>query len=385
MSLNFVEDFSYDFSKLEAYLENGVNNGLFRNGIAIVYKNKLIYRNDFGFSDYDCTKPAKKDDLFMIYSATKTITCTAAMQLVEKGLIGLDDELYKYIPEFEHMMIQKGDELVPATKKMTIRQLFSMSAGLNYDFNNPAIQDYIKANPNAGTVEIVKNCIAKMPLLFEPGERWSYSFGHDVLAALIEVVSKMTFGVYLKKYIFEPLEMHDTYIQFDKFDNSRLVAQYAKKTIDGKEIYEREMGNKYVFTPNYESGGAGIITTIDDYVSFISALANYGTAINGAHILSPEMIDEMRTNQFTDEQLKNFWTGTDYGYGLGCRTKIKNVHSKSPLGEFGWDGAARAYNMIDVKNNLGLFFDMQVLGADGGAIHGFIRDTVYETLGLAEN
>lgn len=386
MGIKFRENFSYDFSEIDKLLSDGVTGGLFRTGLAIVYKGELIYRKDFGWRDYEQTCPAAPDDIFTLWSASKTITCTAAMQLVERGLISLDDELRRFIPEFGSMMIagKDGEPPHPATKQITIKHLFTMTAGLDYDCHSDYIKEYVAANPNAGTLDIARNCFPKKPLLFEPGEDWNYSLCHDVLAAVVEAVSGMRYGEYLRKNIFEPLEMNNTYTLRTAPPRERLVAQYrAKLNDDGERTYEIEPDNAMTISDHYESGGAGMFSTVDDYVSFVSALAGHGTAPNGVQILRPESVDIIRTAYLNEKQYNSFWKSEEYSYGLGCRVKIKKNPGRSAVGEFGWDGAAAAFNMIDVDNELGLFLGVQVLGASvAWDAQDFIRNEVYRVLGL---
>lgn len=268
---------------------------------------------------------------------------------------------------------------------MLVRHLFTMSAGLDYNLNSNAILDTIENNPNSGTLEIV-NSLPQNPLAFEPGEKFKYSLCHDVLAAVVETVSGVRFSEYLEKNIFLPLGMTDTGFTFSENKKDRLAALYR--------CYERgkyesiPQNNMFQLTENYESGGAGLYSTVDDYILFADAMANEGVGLSGNRILKRETIDLMRTEQLSNYSVDSKFTcaaGPGYGYGLGVRTLIdKSEGQRSSIGEFGWDGAAGSYVMIDPTNKLSIFFAMHVMNWPLliGCGHAPIRDLTYDILGL---
>ena len=243
----------------------------------------------------------------------------------------------------------------------------------------------IAADPHAGTIDII-NALVRSPLHFEPGERFLYSLCHDVLAAVVEVVSGLRFSRYMEENIWKPLGICDTGFELTQDAMSRLSALY--------ECYApgsiRPFGEYRDFnlTDNYESGGAGLYSTVDDYSLFADAMACGGVGITGNQILKPETIDLMRTEQlgsFIMNPAFGCAAGPGYGYGLGVRTLIdKSSGVRSSLGEFGWDGAAGSYVMVDPAYNLSIFFAMNVRGWPTliGCGHAPIRDLTYEVLGL---
>ena len=363
-----------NFQKLEKYLDRIEVEGAPFAGIKVVYKGKMVFEKIFGKKD-DGTA-ADYNDLFFKYSSTKVVTAVAAMQLVEQGKIGLDEPVYKYIPEYKNLVV--GKERIPAKNTLTVRHLLSMTSGYGYDFNAENLKKAC-GNKNASTIEVVRE-MAKDYLHFEPGEKFEYGFGLDIISAVIEVVSGMTYGEYVKKNIFEPLEMNDSTYQVDQNIKDRLLPQYRYNS-QTKAFEPERKENVFILTDAFESGGAGLISSIDDYIRLVKALANYGAADNGYMLLKPSSIDLMREDNLGDK-VKDFFK-PDYSYGLGVRTLINKENSKSPLGEFGWDSAACAYSMIDVDNNLGLFYGCHTLGWDNGyAHHCNIRDLVYESLGI---
>ena len=386
-----------DFTKLESYL-NTLEEKYEVHGLdcKVMKEHKTIYRYMTGHSDYELNSPVSENDLYDVYSCTKVITMTAVMQLVEQGRIGLYDLLEKYLPEFADMQVatdfQIGEwpfkwptlasPLVPAKNKIFIHDLMSMTAGLSYDVASEVIQEKKRATGNkAGTREMI-SAVARMPLICEPGTRYSYALGHDVLAAVVEVVSGMTFGQYLEKYIFDPLAIKEMYFQVPESEKHRLSAQYLRDMKTG--VIAPHSGMIFRLSDAYESGGAGLTCTVDAYSLVLDALANNGEGATGARILKPESIRTMSKNWLTDQQLEDFKRSgkVGYGYGLGVRTLIDSASSKSPVGEFGWDGAAGAYALIDPFNHISIFYAHEILGmiTAYSEIHPTIRDLVYEAM-----
>ena len=368
------------FKQLEKYLDSLSETENIPACDCIVYHNhEVAFRHMAGYRDLEKTEPVSEKDMYMLWSTTKVITATAAMQLVEKGKLKLEDEIYKYLPEFEHMYV--GDEL--AKIKITVEHLLTMRGGFGYDVKIPEIQQVLQNNPMATTEEVIKG-LAKAPLRFEPGTHFKYSFCHDVLARIIEVVSGLKYSEYLQKYIFNPLGMLDTTFSLEKA-LPNLSQQYIMEG-EPQQLIPKGPRNFLVMTPCYESGGAGILSTVNDYGKFIDAMCNYGISAKGVRILSEESIDRMRTNHMDEvcqNDFKNFGL-KGYGYGLGVRTHIdkKRSGSMSPLGEFGWDGASGTYALIDVKNHIGIFYAQQVRKKNNtvAVIHPRIRNMVYEAI-----
>jgi CubicO group peptidase (beta-lactamase class C family) len=258
-----------------------------------------------------------------------------------------------------------------------------MAAGFDYDLRKPPMRELLASNPNATTIEVV-NSFVKSPLCFEPGEKFNYSLCHDVLGAIIEAVSGKRFSEYLKENIWQKLGMERT--SFGIKPNSGAV-QCARYTYANDELVYDPNKNVFSLSDNYESGGAGISTCVYDYSLFADAMANGGVGASGERILKAETIDMMRTEQLSKHLKDPTFIFDDYGYGLGVRTQVtKCCGSKSPIGEFGWDGAAGSYIMMDTENRLSIFFAMNVLNwpllIDGRKGHNNLRDLTYEILGL---
>ena len=391
-----------NFEKVTHYLDSLKNLYNVRCTDCIITKeHEIIYRHLTGTADFEDTIPLTKHNLHDIFSASKVLTMTAVMQLAEQGKLGLQDELSKYLPEFAEMNVvanlnlpefvasgqwilgwpDETSQQVPAKNKIYIQDMMSMTAGFSYHLaSNPVLQ-LLKQHPHASTREIVRE-FAKNPLLYEPGTHYSYSYAHDILAAVVEVVSDMKFSDYMTKNIFEPLGARELYYQIPESEKNRLTVLYGYDT--EREKHVPQIVNAARMNDCYESGGAGIACTVEDYSKVIDALANGGAGADGARILKPESIAKMSENRLNEQQLKDFHIGgkLEYGYGLGVRTLLDPTASKSPLGEFGWDGAAGAYVLIDPVNHLSLFY-VQAAPDSGTAfsdIHPTLRDLVYDSL-----
>ena len=388
-----------DFSRLTAYLDGLKEKyGVPGFGIRITRDHETVYRRTGGCSDYEGKVPADGSELYWIYSATKVITMTAAMQLIQAGKIALDDPVGSYLPEFREMQVADRpfianqwppviptieDPHHPARTPITLRMLMSMTAGLNYEIAGASVLRMKEATGNRATTREMMGAIAQMPLLFEPGTRYSYSLGHDVIAAVIETVSGLTFSQYLKEKIFDPLEIRDMYFHPGEKERKRLMAQYFRDP-ETEEYRPVPQENAYCLSDRYDSGGAGICCSADAYSAFLEALANGGTGRNGQRILNPEGIALLAVNQLDAQCLQDYrmpWR-MEYGYGLGVRTLIHPEDSPTPAGEFGWDGAAGAYALADPVNRISIFYAQEILNMIRvyQEVHPAIRNLAYEAL-----
>lgn len=375
-----------NFSKLDQFMKQMPARGIPGCELAVARNGQVIYRIAVGHADAARTKPLAKEHLYWIFSATKVVTCIAAMRLVEEGKLRLDDPVSKYIPEYANLTVRNEDGSVsPAKNEMTVLHLFTMTGGLSYDLGAPAISE-AKKNTPATTLDLVR-AMAKEPLLFEPGTHYRYSLCHDVLAAIVETVSGMRFSDYLDTLIFKPLGIKDMGFRPSEEQKRRFCAMYKFKsgTMTANEI---ECVNKYQLSPDYDSGGAGLFASVDEYIKIVAALANNGRSNDGYQLLKPETIAMMQVNRLHDDARNDFMSGLLYGYGWGLCGRVhmdKNVSlSRAPIGEFGWDGAANAFVMVDPTNRLALYFGNHIHSCDYGyrVIHPTIRNLVYEGLGI---
>ena len=364
------------------------------NSVVIYKDGKKVFEYSSGYSDLEKKIKKTGEEQLYIYSFSKVATVTAALQLYEQGKFLLSDPLYEYLPEFKKMYVKDGDRIKAAENPITIRDLFTMTAGLSYATNTPAFEKARKLTDGKMDTRTVIKCLAEEPLLFEPGARWNYSLCHDVLAVLAEVVSGMRFSEYMKKNIFEPLDMNNSY--YHAPNDVIISPQYIYEIQDTKNIVElqqkehttgvvkRAYGNELVFGENYDSGGAGIITTVDDYAKFAAALANSGTGLNNNRILSSATVKLMKTNQLNEAQRKtmNWRRLRGYGYGLGVRTLIDKAESgsNSSIGEIGWGGAAGATIIADTEEKVALFYAHHMLNPQEEYYQPRLRNVLYSCL-----
>lgn len=376
-----------NFSNLDKYMDDMSLRGVPGCELAVTLDGKTVYRKSVGFADNNKTRPISPSDISWIFSCSKVITCIAAMQLVEQGKIALDDPVSKYIPEFANLKIRtKKDGVVTitdATVPMTIEHLFTMTGGMNYNLGAAPIKEAIESN-KISTLGIVR-AMAEIPLDFEPGAKYQYSLCHDVLGAVIEVASGMRLSEYMQKYIFDPVGAVDIGFRPTEEQKKRFCDQfvYANGT---NTVTPRELNNQYALSPDYDSGGAGLFSTVDDYMKIITVIANGGKTEDGYSILRPETIEMLGVNRLHDTALNTFVNGRLFGYGWGLcgrahRDPVVSC-SKSPIGEFGWDGAAAAFVMIDPINHIAAYFGTSVFNFDYAykMIHPILRNMIYEAL-----
>lgn len=364
------------------------------NSVVIYKDGKKVFEYSSGYSDLEKRIKKTGEEQLYIYSCSKVATVTASLQLYEQGKFLLSDPLYEYLPEFKKMYVKDGDRIKAAENPITIRDLFTMTAGLSYATNTPAFEKARKLTDGKMDTRTVIKCLAEEPLLFEPGARWNYSLCHDVLAVLAEVVSGMRFSEYMKKHIFEPLDMNNSYYHapndviispqyiYEIQDTKNIVELQQKEHTSG--VVKRAYGNELVFGENYDSGGAGIITTVDDYAKFAAALANSGTGLNNNRILSSATVKLMKTNQLNEAQRKtmNWRRLRGYGYGLGVRTLIDKAESgsNSSIGEIGWGGAAGATIIADTEEKVALCYAHHMLNPQEEYYQPRLRNVLYSCL-----
>lgn len=390
-----------DFTNLKRFMDRMSAERSPGNAIVVYLGGEKVFQYVSGFSDLENRIPLDGGEMYNIYSCSKITTVTAAAQLLERGQIMLSDPLYEYIPEFRRMFFKTQEgELREAETPITVRHLFTMSAGFNYDLKAAG---FLRAREltegRMDTVETIR-CVAADPLCFEPGTHWQYSICHDVLAALVSVVSGQKFRDYVRDNIFETLEMYDTVYHHTE-DTLRRTAQQYSFVSGRKEItdlveahiagsasdgYFKNVGKgvSHILGEEYDSGGAGIITTVDDYGKLMAALAGFGCGANGERILSSYTVELMRMNHLNSELMKDYtWKQVaGCGYGLGVRTHMDPAKSGviANTGEFGWGGAAGATAFCDPNIGLGVFYAQHVLNPREDYYQPRLRNVVYSCL-----
>ena len=359
------------FEDLRAFQDSFPRYGVAGNDLTIYVGWKEVYRHMSGWQNVDEQIPISGKTLYRMYSMTKPVTVTAAMQLYEHCLFRLYDPLADYLPEFAEMQVfEKAPDGTlrtrPAKNPILIRHLFEMTAGFDYEKDSPEMRQWRAENSEAHTLANFTKHIAARPLQFEPGTGWLYSVAHDVLARLVEVISGMTVGEYMRKNIFDPIGMPSaTYHPTP--EQRKDICQTCRLDENGRFVPNDSRLTLYVEDPKFEGGGAGLIMTVDDYAKFTAMLTHKGKAENGERILAESTVDLIRANRLSGSVLDDFRrlapkSRPGYGYGLGVRTHIDRAASGSltPVGEFGWGGVLGTYMAAIPETNVSIVYAMQV-------------------------
>jgi CubicO group peptidase (beta-lactamase class C family) len=357
--------------------------------VKVVRHGEQAYRGVAGYRNIEDKTLIKDDTLFRIYSMTKTFTSVALMTLLERGLIRLDDPLYEYIPEFRSMkVVGSKSEIVDAARPITLRHLCTMTSGISYAGDTTASAQAMKAIQSSRedwtTLELAK-ASAAAPLAFHPGEHWTYGFSHDILGAVIEVVSGKKYGDYLKEVILEPLGLIDTAFYVPKDKLPRLASAYHYDKEKGINIIALPPQLAAVNTapPSVESGGGGLISSTDDISRFAQMLVG-GGKLDGARILSRKTVELIASNQLTTAQKLDFnWDSMyGYGYGLCVRTMLSPAEAgtNGSVGEFAWDGMLGTWYCVDPKEDLTVVFLIQKFGPENANHPKRLMQVVYGAL-----
>ena len=355
---------------LEATMAGYVTDGrLYGIHTRLVHKGEVISDFKTGLRGLESQAPIEDDTIYRIYSMTKPVTGVAMMMLYEDGRFELDDPVSKFVPEFEDLKVLGGVNedgsaiLVDLERQPTMRELMAHTSGFAYglggaDPANSAFRDQkILESPDMQTFI---NKVAGVPLLFQPGEAWFYSVGMDIQGYIIEKLSGQSFGEYLQSRMFGPLGMTDTgfYVPDEKYDRFSEVYGFDPETGAMVPIpFPGVMFRKE--TVAFESGGGGLVSTMDDYGRFSQMLINQGE-LNGVRILKPETIELMRTNVLRDGQLLSslginqgdVYPGLGMGLTVGTVEDPAAVPSVIPAGSYFWGGAASTWFWVDPVNEL---------------------------------
>lgn len=346
----------------------------------VICKGKELYYNAFGDADTERGIPMGRDTIIRLYSMTKPVTAAAVMLLAERGELDLWDPVSRYLPCFRGQKVWvEGMGEVLAERENTLYDLLNMTSGITYPDENTEpgrrmkglVEGYVarrEKGERVDTQEYVRG-IASVPLCFQPGDRWMYGFSADVLGGVIEAVSGMTFGEFLKKEFFEPLEMPDTGFFVPKEKLGRL-AQHYDRTEAGLFIPHRgsHLGEYCGEDVAFESGGAGLVSTLDDYSHFALMMVGKGS-YKDRHILGRKTVDFMTQNRLTEKQgITLNWESTR-GYGYGCLMRVLTdqgvAATNASVGEYGWDGWTGNYVTMDPKEEFVLLYFIQRCGAGG--------------------
>jgi CubicO group peptidase (beta-lactamase class C family) len=362
--------------RLDQHIESFVNQGQVPGGVFVIARNgKIVYNKSFGHHTLDKKKKYQENDIFRLASMTKAYTTVSIMQLFEQGKLGLDDPIYYYIPAFKQSAVldqfNEADSSFttkPVRRPITIRHLLTHTSGITYGVFNPgkiqAVYKKVGANDfglsSDKTTEEMANTIAKVPLVFQPGEKYMYGLNMEVLGRIVEVVSGKKLNQYFRENIMTPLGIEDTGFYLPKSKHDRLVPVYTYDE-KGKVIMasDTEFGKILEFPKmkdnNHYAGGGGMSGTAMDYMVFIQALLNKGE-YGGKRILSRKTIDVMTSDQLILLNKKGMGysniPGITFGLGFAVKTSEGIAHDSKSAGTYEWGGYFNTKFFIDPEEEL---------------------------------
>jgi CubicO group peptidase (beta-lactamase class C family) len=339
-------------------------------GALLIRHGEEAYQKSFGLQDREKNIPMANDSIYRIYSMSKTFTIVAAMTLYEKGLFKLHDPIAEFIPAFKEVTVAVHDargqvQVVPARSPITFEHLFTMTSGIPYpgpgSYSSRVAADLHAQAPANVTTRAMAELAARVPLCFHPGEYWMYGFSHDVLGALIEVLSGKPLGVYLKEVILDPLGLADTRFFVPEGKRSRLAKAYERTESGLRE--KTDLDPVALSDPAFESGGGGLCSTLHDVGRYGLMLLNNGK-LGEDRVLSRKTLELIRRNHVApSQQLERFGFSSQagYGYGLGVRTMTDTAAAglNGSPGEWAWDGMLGTWYCVDPTEDLVAVFLVQ--------------------------
>ena len=388
------------------YVDSGYLPGI----LTYVYRQgQLAHTSLAGQMDIERGKKMREDAIFRIYSMSKPITAVALMMLAEEGLIGLDDAVHTYISEWKDLAVYASGTpsilptgaptymTTPVQRPMKVVDLATHTSGLTYGFMMRTGVDaaYRRAKvvdrQTEGGLKGMIDQLAQIPLDFSPGTAWNYSVAIDVLGYLVEKLSGLSFGEFLRTRLFEPLGMHDTAFHVAPDKVERLTSCYQPEGGTDLKLQDDARESTYAQPPLLESGGGGLVSTAHDYLRFCRMMLN-GGALDGVQILSPKTVALFSLNflpdgkEVADLAFPGMFSESGYtgvGFSLGCGVNVDVAKTRLPgtLGEYFWGGAAATAFWIDPKEELSVVFMTQVIGSPVRlALRRDLRTLVYSAM-----
>ncbi|HWE99149.1 MAG TPA: serine hydrolase domain-containing protein [Caulobacteraceae bacterium] len=388
-----------------------VDSGLLPGILTQVYRaGEIVHTGAAGLMDVERDKPMRDDAIFRIYSMSKPITAVALMMLVEEGALGLDDLVQTYIPSWKRMGVYASGMptllanappafiTMPVERPMKVVDLVTHTSGLTYGFMMRTSVDaaYRKLKINdfqtPGGLEEMMEQLSTLPLEFSPGTRWNYSVSIDVMGYLVQKLSGMSFGEFLRTRLFEPLGMKDTgfFVPPEKIDRFASCYQPGEGG-KGLKLQDDAGASTYAAPPLLESGGGGLVSTLDDYMRFCRMMLN-GGELDGERILSPKTVAQFSLNYLPDNQelaamappgafSESGYNGIGFSIGCGVNIDVAKTRLPGSVGEFHWGGAASTAFWIDPQEDLAVVFMTQVIGTDARlTLRRDLRTLVYSAM-----
>jgi CubicO group peptidase (beta-lactamase class C family) len=374
---------------LDRLLEDFIKDGPPGVGLKVFHGSTPVYERYLGYADLENRIPFNSGTILQLASMTKCIAVAAVMQLYEQGEFLLTDPVSKFIPSYKDQKVFKVDgrgniAAVPAKSEVTVGHMFDMTSGLTVSWdwenlNSKAITKACRKLEEEGkyTLQEFAKAVGEIPAAFNPGEHFFYGQSHDILAAILEVITGMTFGQYLMKYFFKPLNMPDTHFFVPEEKTNRIAVLY--NLMGGK----RTPGQlpSFFFTKTFESACGGLYGTLEDYSHF--AIAMTTGEYNGVRLLNENTIRLMAMNRLNPQAMNDFENAylAGYGYGLGLRTRMNPAAgSNTSIGEFGWTGGFGTYVVMDPASQITIVYGHNSMPNREEYIHPRIRNIVYSGL-----
>ena len=359
--------------------------------VLVARRGKIAFYESFGYRDLESKSPLRNDAIFRIASQSKAIISVGIMVLQEEGQLLISDPVGKYIPEFSETTVAEktddGYEVVKAKRKITIRDLLTHTAGIGYggglakaEWEAAGITGWYFADRDEPIAETIKR-IPSLPFDAQPGERFVYGYNTDILGAVIEAASGQALDQFLAEKVLRPLAMNDTHFYLPEAKVDRLATVYssADNGLERAPDPGHMVGQgAYVKGPRKSfSGGAGFLSTANDYGRFLQMLLN-GGRLDGQRVLAPSSVKLMTVDHIGDIE----FGGTGVGFGLGFSV-LKDLGARGTpgaVGEFGWGGAYHSTYWVDPKHELVVVYFTQLIPARGVDDHSKLRTLVYQAL-----
>jgi CubicO group peptidase (beta-lactamase class C family) len=382
-------------ARVSATVSRYVDEGRIAGAVTLVARQgQVVQFEAFGRSDVEKNVPMRRDTLFRIASMSKAVTSVAAMILVEEGRLALNDPVSRHLPAFAKTTVTVPPptgavpgspvSVVPAKRAITVRDLLTHTAGLSYG-SGPAEARYKEAGlhgwyfaDQAEPIGVLMERLASLPFDAQPGEKWVYGFGSDVLGAVVEKASGQSLDAFFRTRIFEPLKMVDTTFFVPVEKRARLATVYSVKDGRLERAPEEGMGQgAYVDGPRAcFSGGAGLVSTAQDYARLLLMLAN-GGALDGVRVLSPKTVELMTANH-----VGSLYDEGRTGFGLGFEVveHVGRAGRLSSVGEFSWGSAYYSRYWVDPEDQVIGLFLAQLVPSGGLDLQGKFRTLVYQAI-----